>query len=244
MVLSINYIPVAGDQVTILRAAAVTNKFEEILGVPENWIVNYTPTSVVLTYGSAPLPVKLISFSGKKNTDNHNHLQWITADEKDFEHFDIQRSEDAKSFETIGIVSSQTNIGEPVSNPSGQALHAYSFIDNTPGTFHYYRLKMVDRDGTFKYSRILSIKNSPENSVVGNFYPNPSSGPVFIDIFSVESGQWTVSLFDAGGKRIDLKVHDLKKGMNKISVEGLSSGMNLVCFEHGLLSQVRKVVRQ
>jgi hypothetical protein len=48
---------------------------------------------------SAALPVTLVSFSGKKTAENQNALKWITADEKDFDRFEIQRSEDAKSFD-------------------------------------------------------------------------------------------------------------------------------------------------
>lgn len=244
LALSINYTPVAGDQVTILTATARTNTFEEISGLPANWFVNYTPTAVILSYGPGPLPVDLVSFSGKKTAENQNTLQWITANEKDFDRFEIQRSMDAKSFETMGVVLRQKGTNEIDNDQVEQALHAYTFADNAPGTFNYYRLKMVDLDGTFKFSRIISIEHSVEHTVLGSFYPNPSSGKVFMDVFVLESGRCTLTIFDAGGKRIGVEAHDLQKGMNKISLNRLSPGMNLVRFDNGLFSEVRKVIRE
>ena len=242
LALSINYTPLFGDKVVILSAINIRNKFVEITGLPENWYVNYTPTSVILNYGSGPLPVSLVSFSGKKIKENENFLQWITADEKDFARFDIQRSEDAKNFETIGNVSGQDLAAETGTSQSEQALHAYTFTDNHPGVSNYYRLKMIDLDGTFKYSRIISIGNAAERAVVGSFYPNPSKGEAFIDLFATESGRCTLTIFDAAGKKLGMEVRELQKGMNKISLKQLWPGVNLVQFQHGLFSDVRKVI--
>ena len=240
--ISVNYNPTHGDKITILSATTVVGTFEEVSGLPDNWNVIYTPTAVILSYELAPLPVSLVSFSGKKMNDNQNKLQWITADEKDFDRFDIQRSADANNFETIGTLSGLTIANETVSNPVGQGLRTYTFTDKFPVTSNYYRLKMLDLDGTFKYSRIISIKNLAERAVVGSFYPNPASGQVFIDVFAVESARWTLIVFDAGGKRVGTQIRDLQKGMNKISIDSLQLGINLVRFEHGLFSEVRKVI--
>ena len=205
---------------------------------------------------SGALPVTVVSFSGKKTAENQNLLKWITADEKDFDRFEIQRSGDAKSFEKIGVVLCQMVKGEQVKvqqanggtfgagAPGAGALNAYTFADLTPDASNYYRLKMVDRDGSFEYSRIISIENSAEQAVVGSFYPNPSNGKVFVDVYAVESGSWTLTVTDAAGKIIATQVHDLKMGMNKISVHGLSTGLSLVRFAHGQFSEVRKVARE
>ncbi|MEO6286640.1 MAG: BspA family leucine-rich repeat surface protein [Dyadobacter sp.] len=200
---------------------------------------------------SAALPVTLVFFSGKKTAENQNALKWITADEKNFDRFEIQRSSDARSFETIGIVLGQTGNGEAV---HGGTLNAYNFTDPTPGPSNYYRLKMVDRstgtpeqdhrDAPFAYSRIISMENSSENAVVGNFYPNPSNEKVFVDVYAVESGSWTLTIINAGGKTIGTQVHDLQKGMNKVSLNQVPPGITLVRFEQGLFSEVRKLIRE
>jgi hypothetical protein len=242
LALSINYTPTLGDQIKILSAPGIKGPFKAINGLPTGWVVNYTSTAVILSYGSGPLPVTLFSFTGKSDGKNQNLLKWITADEKDFDRFEVQRSSDARSFETIGVVFGQKVKGEEV-NESG-ILNTYTFTDLTAGPSNYYRLKMRDKDGSFDYSRIISIENSAEQAVVGSFYPNPSNGKVFVDVYAVESGSWTLTVIEPSGKIIGTRVHDLKKGMKKISVHGLSTGLNLVRFEHGQYSEVRKLVTE
>ncbi|MCS3797684.1 hypothetical protein [Niastella sp. OAS944] len=75
------------------------------------------------------------------------NLTWKVADEKDVNRYEVQRSRDGVTFETIGIVFAWE-----------EAVHAdYAFNDkNTNPGINYYRLKMTDNDGVFKYSNILN----------------------------------------------------------------------------------------
>jgi surface protein len=193
---------------------------------------------------SNPLPVTLVSFSGQKNSENQNVLKWTTVSEKDFDHFEVQRSADARSFEKIGVVYGKTT---GTTHPS--TLVEYSFTDRPTGFTNYYRLKMIDRaanglDGSFAYSRILSIKNEGAQTVVGSFYPNPSSGIVSVDVNTLESGLWVMTVFDASGKNIYKRTYDLHKGKNTISLELFAVGINLVRFEYGWFSEVRKLIKK
>ncbi|WP_025764591.1 T9SS type A sorting domain-containing protein [Dyadobacter tibetensis] len=107
---------------------------------------------------STPLPVKLISFTAKGNEGAVN-LSWETAEEENFSHFEIERSADGKQFETMKEVRFH---GE----------HLYSIMDGNPLTGNnYYRLKMVDLDGSFAYSRTQVIKVNGNISL--KIFPNP-----------------------------------------------------------------------
>lgn len=186
------------------------------------------------------MPVTLVSFSGSKTADNQTSLNWITADEKDFDRFEIQRSEDARSFETIGVVGSA---------PSGTALKSYAFTDSHPtDKALYYRLKMVDTDKSFQYSKIISIRSATpaaaEQTVVGAFYPNPSQGAAEIDLYVLEKGVWVITIIGEGGKIVRSENRVLQKGMNKLEMSGLPPGLNLVRFENGKDSVLRKLVKQ
>ncbi|ACT91771.1 BspA family leucine-rich repeat surface protein [Dyadobacter fermentans] len=181
------------------------------------------------------LPVTLVSFSGQKNSENQHVLKWTTASEVDFDHFEIQRSADARRFETIGMVP-----GKLAATPNVPA--EYSFVDRATGSTSYYRLKMIDLDGSFAYSRIISIKNAGVQAFVGSFYPNPASGKVSIDVDALESGQWTVSVVDASGKSLSTSTYYLQKGKNTLRLDRSTTGLNLVRFEYGLLFEVRKFV--
>ena len=114
-----------------------------------------------------PLPVNLLSFTAKLNKNN-TALDWTTANEVNFSHFVVQRGTDGKSFSDIGTVAGKQS--------SGSANTVYAFTDNAnvQATIIYYRLKMVDVDGTYKYSEIKLVRTSGGgNQASVLVYPNP-----------------------------------------------------------------------
>lgn len=111
-----------------------------------------------LTYPTG-FPVKLENLVSNSNSKNIS-INWITTEEKNFNNFVIQRSFDAKSFENIGSVKSK-------------GKGSYVHIDSNPKIgYNYYRLKMVDIDGTLEYSKIISSVFNP--NIKATLYPNPS----------------------------------------------------------------------
>jgi hypothetical protein len=113
------------------------------------------------------LPVTLVSFSAS-NAGEQNYLAWKTSFESNSEGFDIERSWDGNKFEKIGFVagSGSSNLGSD-----------YSFMDRSPLFHSYYRLKQLDFDGTFAYSRVISVK-SPDAEIVA--YPNPAGNQFYL----------------------------------------------------------------
>jgi trimeric autotransporter adhesin len=195
------------------------------------------------TTASNPLPVKLISFSGK-NTEKGNELTWKTSNEKNFSHFEIERS---SPLTPGGGISNEKfeKIGEIKSNKS----EIYEFLDisnqiSQNSNLNYYRLKMIDLDGKFSFSKIISIENKIGKTNVGNFYPNPSASNSNIEINANESGNWNIITYDILGKKINSENRILQKGLNKISIEKLNKGVNFVRFDNGEISEIRKVINQ
>jgi surface protein len=185
-----------------------------------------------------PLPVTLVSFSGQKNSENLNVLKWTTIQEKDLDRFEIQRSSDARSFTSIGIVKSKN------SHTTTPTLFEYDFADQPSDVSTYYRLKMIDHDLSYAFSRIISIRNEGAQAVVGNFYPNPSTGRGSVDLNLPKSGRWTLTVVDATGKEIDQRTFELQKGKNTLTLDRFTSGLNLIHFENEGLSAVRKLIRE
>lgn len=115
------------------------------------------------TFNAGSLPVKLTAF--RATTEKMNvQLTWATSEEINSNYFLIEHSQDAKQWGGIGRIES---FGE------SKKLQEYDFThtSRTPG-LHYYRLKMVDMDETFAYSKIVSvhIEDGEENAI----YPNPA----------------------------------------------------------------------
>lgn len=185
----------------------------------------------ILRKQNVPLPVTLISFTATKVPEGSPEgftalLNWQTSSEINSDRFDIERSQDGKKWSNIGNVAAD---GEKASNTN------YSFTDKIPTDGeNLYRLKMVDKDGTFAYSRIQSLDFG--SSIV--FFPNPVKG--WLKVKGVASGKF--QLLNASGNTIQYSNHIPAEG---IDMNGLSSGIYVVRIIHDDGSLItKKVVKQ
>jgi hypothetical protein len=109
------------------------------------------------------LPVELAKFEGNL-LDNAITLSWTTTEEAGSSHFNVERSSDLLEFSILGRVNAKGN--------SGNTVH-YNFVDRQPlSGNNYYRLRMVDLDGSSEKSRIISVANYA-NSVAFELLGNP-----------------------------------------------------------------------
>lgn len=163
-----------------------------------------------------PLPVVLMNFEGTKFA-NFNALTWLTSSEKNNDHFVIERSADGEDFTAIGTVEGHSSSSVP---------SIYEFIDEQPlnGT-NYYRLKQVDFDGSFSYSKAIAIHNSREVDIF--IYPNPSSGSFNIRLLAAEQ-PYKLTIIDTEGRTVYEKSGDTVPSY--IESGGLSSGVYFVQF--------------
>lgn len=194
------------------------------------WAVQFDVTgfSGFFITGQLPdaLPVILAGFTASRQ-EQDVILNWTTASEIDASHFEIERSFDARSFEKIGSV--------PVQQQQA-ALRYYAFMDSSPfkatKTTLYYRLKMVDLDRSYTYSRIVSVTNDgPPDEL--NVYPTVSTGIVTLE---TKSGDITgVEIYDSQGRAVPftlntpdknkfiLKLHNAQPGIFILRVRRLNS---------------------
>ncbi len=122
-------------------------------------------TFYITAEGSTPLPVRLADFSARK-LENTALLSWQTTTEANSERFDIEHASDGRNWITIGSVASERE---------NNVLQSYRYVHQNPSAgLNYYRLKMVDLDGTFAYSEMASVKLGTGNLEV-SLYPNPAS---------------------------------------------------------------------
>ncbi|MGL4632356.1 MAG: T9SS type A sorting domain-containing protein [Leadbetterella sp.] len=142
----------------------------------------------------SPLPIRLVDFDARQGLQ-HVSLAWEGEDEVNFKQFDIQRSNDAVSFETIGSVE------QSISAVGSKKV--YSFKDNNPevGT-NYYRLKMIDIDESYTFSKIIAFRYLKDNFVV-SAYPNPLPSGSILNLESSESIR-EIKILDMKGKLLDL----------------------------------------
>lgn len=140
----------------------------------------------VRIFGNLTLPVELLRFSGEKVASGIQ-LNWQTASEENASHFEIERSADGRSFETIGEVEAIGKAAE------------YSFVDkNLIRSIAYYRLKMSDFDGAFEYSDLISIVSQETDPI--ELFPNPSQGTVYIN--GISEQPVSIKVLDSFGKTL------------------------------------------
>ncbi|WP_353720942.1 T9SS type A sorting domain-containing protein [Dyadobacter sp. 676] len=134
------------------------------------------------------LPVTLVSFKAMAEGQTAS-LAWTTSEETNSDRFEIERSQNGKNW---------TKIGSVASHKESSVTRHYSFVDPTPlNGDNLYRLKMVDLDETFSYSRIENLRFKG----IALVYPNPVGGS---ENLTVNVGDWSkvkaVKVVNAAGK--------------------------------------------
>lgn len=129
----------------------------------EPCVTDKTVSSNELVMGST-LPVRLVQFMGKRSTEG-NLLQWNTAAEWNTSHFEVEYSLEGSRFAKAGQVAAAGHSNTPLSY---RYVHSPSVKERV-----WYRLRMVDIDGSFTYSPIIMLE--PENGrLITRLYPNPT----------------------------------------------------------------------
>jgi len=173
------------------------------------------------------LPVSLSQFTARSE-DANVLLNWTTSSEQNTDHFDVQRSIDGRSYTTLGQVHSKSQNGN-----SSTPLY-YAFTDKVPiaGNTSYYRLRVVDKDGTITYSNVIRMNAQGETGAL-RIYPTlvdqqkiwiaPSSTikGVTVDVYSMNGARMQEQQFSqiSGGQTVALQLRNgLPRGMYLVSV--------------------------
>ena len=146
-----------------------------------NLTLDPTKTNYISTHstGSITLPVILLGFSGHYQQGVGVMLQWSTASEYNSSYFAVERSADGTNFTELGRVQAMGN---------SQIEHTYSYTDasvlKSAAPVYYYRLRQVDLDGHFTYSKVIAIQIPISTQTTGNLllWPNPNSGSFQLQI--------------------------------------------------------------
>ena len=210
-----DYLKEYGNSPLLFRDNTVTNTGNAAKG--------QTQLGAASLNGFGTLPIILSSFTAELDGSQVS-LTWTTDLETNSDHFAVQRSTDAgATWTTLGTVAAHGN--------SSLAIN-YSYADTKPGQgTNEYRLQLVDKDGTYKYSTVQSVRLGLVTSV--SVYPNPardyvnvtlggnSNESINIRLFN-QSGQvlQEKNLSNAGGTTVPLSVSSYPEGSYIIVVTG------------------------
>ena len=160
--------------------------------------------------GTTPLPLNLVSFEAIKQ-NKKVLLQWSTDNEINTNKFIVERSGDGRNYSSIGTVVAL----------NGTGVNAYTLTDAQPfAGLNFYRLKLVNKDGSVEYSPIRKIDFSAAEDDI-TVYPNPVlDGRLFI----ASSGNCNNAvMYDATGKLV--KNYVLQGRNNTLNLDGLAKGV-------------------
>ncbi len=130
---------------------------------------SYSPFTIGSTSADNALPLTLIDFRAETLGNGRVGLEWQTTDERNSSHFIIERK-NIHQFDSVGMVMA-----------TGKSSNKYSFLDFDANVGHsYYRLKMVDTDGHFSYSKVVTVHTPPTVSANLKLYPNPTKNEIYI----------------------------------------------------------------
>ena len=163
------------------------------------------------------LDVEGLEFDGYAE-NNQVYLNWTTIREIENDYFEVEKSMDAINFQPIGKVAGNGTTSE---------TSEYEFIDSNPQVgLNYYRLKQVNKSGSFVHSNTIQLTFEPQASI--SLFPNPASN--FIDLQIYQKGEQEIDfrLFTLSGKSvISFEDRFSEEFSRKMDISSLPSGIYL-----------------
>jgi hypothetical protein len=200
--------------------------------------VNARDASVLPPGFTGVLPVTLTDFNAAKS-GNDILLEWNTSHEINFDKFELERSLNGREFSRLTtLLSRSSGVYDAVDIEALKLYAAHPVI--------YYRLKMIDKDGKFNYSGIISIKNEKVKSLQVAVAPNPFTEKLQLQIHSEIAGLAKLTLRDLTGKLIESRSTFISAGSSSIklnSLNRLQKGVYVVEIELNNVKQYVKAVK-
>lgn len=175
-------------------------------------------TSLLITGATTTLPASLLAFTAQKS-EKGVLLNFADSSEAGLSSFEIERSPDGAAFTKIGTVPA-------AADPAGNAAEKdYAFVDEQPlPSLDYYRLKMIDKNGHYGYSKILSVCYNPISALT--LFPNPANKVVNVQL-QLPAGPVLLQVIDAAGRvqRV-IPVQSLGNTLTTaVDISGLANGV-------------------
>ncbi len=218
--------------------SGVIDTVQNIMRAPTLYETYYSLTGSDL---NTPLPVKLIAFTGNK-IENKIVLSWATAAEKNSDRFEVQRSDAAGEWTPVGKVKAA---GNSTFTQNYSYTDATSFNSNSMPATLYYRLKMIDQDGSYEYSPVVTIKPADVAKPVSvSVYPNPFAGHLNVKFETAGNTDSHIKVMDLSGRELFSRTVGAS-GMVKLEeTADLQPGVYFISIETNGQQQVLKLLKQ
>lgn len=195
---------------------------------------NSTSDDIYLNiYPNIILPIEITSFEGEAQ-EEINLITWRTVEEVNGSHFEVERSLDGERFSKLGQVAVKG------SNST------YHFVDLEPAQEAYYRLKLVDLDGSYAYTKNIFLRRDAAQAFSLELSPNPTPDELHVSYMAEAGNEISMEVSTSEGKVLETRQVRVQKGQNKMSLNfgQYASGMYFFTLIDGNERIVRKVIKE
>lgn len=196
------------------------------------------PATSFLGWASAcALPVEFVGLNAKYVNDNIN-LYWQTETEVNSDFFEVQRSDDGISFETIGTIEAAGNASQ---------RRTYYMVDENPlDGVNFYRIKEVDFDGKSQLSDVVMVNTESGAAIdITGMFPNPTNGIVRLDLLNNTSNEVVVKVINLAGSKVMMETIVEEDVFSvEMDITELPEGVYFVTANNGERTVTRKLIKE
>jgi hypothetical protein len=218
------------DDVPVSGATAVGGNVYQFSAVPGASLANNRFTIGTINSTTTPLPIGLIFFSA--SVDNGSvQLKWATASENNSNYFEVQRSTNETTWQSLTQVKAAGNSTNTINyNTTDQ-------INGITGDI-YYRLKEVDLDGNAVYSAIQEVNVADKQQL--QVFPSPAQNILYVQ--TTNPGERISGLFNIAGQNMlpGLRMKTIGNDFYSIDISGLPKGIYIVKTTSAAVEVIKK----
>ena len=180
-----------------------------------------------------PLPLQLTLFTAQKQ-GSIILLRWRSESEQNIDQYIVERSEDGRHFSPLESIPSER---------SNAAVKNYTATDKQPfALINHYRLKILETNGSFTYSRIIAIKN---NNGLVQLFPNPATSYTSMQLPAGLTGNVEIRIFETGGRQVGQSfVESAGNTVITLPLGKLLPGAYFICISAGGEVFTERLVKQ
>ena len=188
---------------------------------------------------SFPLPITIKSFSATKDGERSSRLDWTSSSEINSDYIGIERNTNGENWTTVGQVKAAGNSNRDIDYIYyDRSLPMVRSIDN----IFYYRLRLTDLDGQYKYSETRGVNMGRLEGLV-SIYPNPATDIINVDLTDMDlhEGIIHLSVYDNTGKAIISKEVN-GAGIEPIQASNMAAGTYNVVVKQGDTTHRKQII--
>ncbi len=186
-------------------------------------------------YSGGTLPAKLVDFAGV-NRESYNQLRWVVTEELQLSRYELERSLDGISYQKVAT------------KQAANSMIMITYTHNDPVSIgaseYYYRLKIIDHDGSFTYSSVVFIRAASKTKI--SVLNNPFRDIIILQYSTARDQKISVALYNSGGALIRRQDYNATAGSGAYTLFGfdnLPAGLYYLKTGSGDFLQTFKLVK-